>query len=695
MPAGSRSPTDPRRTGRRLLALAVLLGLLAGLRDAGEARLDAWIAATELPGLTPRTGVEVLASDSSLLRAFQVGDGRWRLAPGPVDPMLTRMLIAWEDRRFADHSGVDLRAALRAGWQALRHRRVVSGASTISMQVARLLEEGPTGTMTGKLRQIRLALALERKLDKVEILDLYLRLAPYGGNLEGVRAASLAWFGHEPVRLNPAEAALLVALPQSPEARRPDRHPAAARIARERVLARAAKAGLIAPGDLPALLADPLPDAMQPFPAHAPLLAERLRRAHPGRQRIATTIDARLQRHAELLARRAAGLGPQRLSAAIIIADHRTGAILASVGTGGWAEDERAGFVDMTQALRSPGSTLKPFVYGLGFDDGLIQPETLIEDSPAVFGNWQPQNFDRHFRGTVTIRQALIQSLNLPVVRVAEAVGPARLVQALDHAGARLEVPGAVPGLAVVLGGAGISPEGLAQAYAALARGGRGITLSAEPGAAQPLPRAMFGEAAAWAVGDILMQLPPPPGAAAGRLAWKTGTSYGNRDTWAVGYDGAHVGAVWLGRPDGTPVPGAFGADLAAPVLFDAFAALPATPLLPPPPGARRRPNAALPGPLRRFAAPGKVSAPIAARHDKLIMTFPPDGALIELHGRPLVAKLRGGVPPYTLLLDGAPVITRLTETEAVLPRPIAAGFARLTVIDATGESQSADLRIE
>lgn len=689
-----KHPHRGRRAAWRVWALALVLALGAFGRDQAEDALHGWVAGVDLPSLDPAVGVEVLARDGSLLRAFQVSDGRWRLAPGAVDPLLIDMLIAWEDRRFYDHDGVDLRAGARASWQALRHGRVVSGASTLSMQVARLLEDGPTGTVAGKRRQIRLALALEARLSKPQILDRYLRLAPYGGNLEGVRAASLAWFGKEPRRLNPAEAALLVALPQAPEARRPDRYPERATAARNRVLTRAAEAGLIAPADLPALMAEPVPRAMRAFPARAPLLAERLRRSHPGATRITTTIDPALQSRAEGLAARAAGLGPQRLSAAIIIADHRTGEILASVGTGGWAQDARAGFVDMTRALRSPGSTLKPFVYGLAFDDGLAHPETLIEDRPTVFGDWQPQNFDRHFRGTVTIRQALTSSLNLPVVRVAEVVGPARLVQALDRAGVRLEVPGGVPGLAIVLGGAGISAEGLAQAYAALPRGGQGITLSAEPGGAQSLPRAMFGPAAAWHLGDILSRTPPPPGAPPDRLAYKTGTSYGHRDAWAVGYDGAHVAVVWMGRPDGTPVPGAFGGDLAAPVLFDAFATLPRTPLPPAPPGTLQRPNAALPPALRRFAAPGEVTAAAEARTDALRLTFPPDGAHIELRGRPLTAKLRGGRPPFTILVDGAPVVTRLIAHEVALPAP-APGFSRLTVIDATGASQSANLRID
>ncbi|MFI0397191.1 penicillin-binding protein 1C [Paracoccus jiaweipingae] len=675
------------------MALALVLFAFALGRDQAVAALDRWVAGTPMPSLAVPVGTQVLARDGSLLRAFQVADGRWRLDPGPVDPLLIALLLSWEDRRFRDHAGVDPRALARAAVQALRHGRVVSGGSTLTMQVARLLEDGPTGQWGGKLRQIRLALALERRLDKDQILDLYLRLAPYGGNTEGVRAASLGWFGKEPRRLTPAQAALLVALPQSPETRRPDRFADAARRARDRVLDRAAQLGVISAGDARAARAEALPTRRRPFPALAPLLAARLHRAFPGAQRIETTIDPDLQRHAQALARRAVRGQGGRMSAALVLADHRNGQVLALVGTANWTDTPRAGFVDMTRALRSPGSTLKPFVYGLGFDDGLAHPETLIEDRPAIFGNWQPQNFDNMFRGTISIRRALTESLNIPVVRVAEAVGPARIVQALDRAGARLVVPSDSAGLAVALGGAGISLMDLAQAYAALARGGRGVVLSALPGPVQERPMAMFGPVAAWQVGQILSQLPPPPGARPGRLAYKTGTSYGHRDALAVGFDGGYVGAVWLGRPDGTPVPGAFGGDLAAPVLFDLFAALRPVPLPPPPPATLIVANAALPLPLRRFAPPGQASRPDATRAEALRIAWPPDGAEIEAPDLHLTAKLRGGQGPFTLLLNGAPVVVGARDTQLGL-RLGGAGFSRLTVIDATGASDSVLLRV-
>ncbi|MBD9526503.1 penicillin-binding protein 1C [Paracoccus sp. PAR01] len=680
-----------RRFALMMMAAVLAMGVLAGARD----RFDDWVQATALPRLDIPVGVEVMARDGSLLRAFQVSDGRWRLEPGAVDPLFLDMLVMWEDRRFADHSGIDPVAVLRAGWQALRHGRVVSGGSTLTMQVARLIEEGPTGEWAGKLRQVRLAFALERRLTKPVIMDLYLRLAPYGANVEGLRAASLQWFGKEPRRLTPAEAALLVALPQSPERRRPDRFPAAAKSARDRVLARAAQAGLLSEADAQAAMAEPVPRQRRAFPALAPLLAERLRREHPGARRIETTIDPRLQRRAEELASRAVRGAGRRLSAAMVLADHRNGEILASVGAADWTDGGSAGFVDMTRALRSPGSTLKPFVYGLAFDAGLAHPETLIEDRPTAFGPWQPQNFDRQFRGTVSLRQALVQSLNIPVVKLAEAIGPNRVVQGLERGGIDLRLPGGTPGLALVLGGAGVTLEDLTTGYGALAQGGRGMRLSALPGGAQALPVAMFGPVAAWQVGNVLAGNPAPQGARARPMAYKTGTSYGHRDALAVGFDGAHVGAVWLGRPDGTAVPGAFGGDLSAPVLFDLFDALPPVALPPPPSQTLTLPNSALPLALRRFAPAGEVSR-MAARPlapDRLALTFPPDGAVIETSG-PLLARARGGKGPWTFLLNGLPSSVASDRPESLLPDP-GPGFAHLTVIDAAGASASATIRLQ
>lgn len=669
--------------------------LAAALFVAGAATdgFRGWIAATDLPPLVLAMSSEVRAADGTLLRAYTVADGRWRMAVAPagVDPAYVAMLVAFEDKRFRDHGGVDLVAMTRAVAQAAWNGRVISGGSTLTMQVARLLEDSGTGAWGGKLRQMRVAWALEARLDKDQILQLYLHLAPFGGNLEGVRAATFAYFGKEPRRLTPAEAALLVAIPQAPESRRPDRFADAAQAARARVLTRAVGDGLIDADQAQAALTEPVPTARRPFPALAPHLADRLRREDPLTRTILTTIDAGLQRRLEGLAAEAVADGVDNLQIGIVVADHATGEILASVGSAGFADDGRRGFVDMTQALRSPGSTLKPLVYALAFDDGLAHPETVIDDRPVRFGHYAPQNFDRVFRGEVRLRQALQLSLNTPVVQLLDAMGPARLLVALDTAGVTAVVPGGQPGLAVALGGVGVSLQDMVQVYATLARGGVALPLTARADGARSEGGRVVSTVAAWQVGDILAGLASPPGAPSNRLAYKTGTSYGHRDAWAIGFDGAHVAGVWMGRADGTPVPGAFGAEVAAPVLFRVFGRI-GPDLVPqpaPPAAALMLANAQLPLPLRHFRPRGAALAEAPGP----TVAFPPDGAAVELLPQGLKVRVEGGLPPFTWLLDGNPAATRLSDRETLLAVP-GQGFLTLSVIDAEGRSARAEVRL-
>lgn len=675
------------RLARPIVALALALWAGALARDG----LNTWIDATVLPPLTQESSVEVLARDGRLLRAYTVSDGRWRMAvlPGAVDPAFTRMLIVYEDKRFYSHAGIDPLALLRAGWQAATTGRVVSGGSTLTMQVARLLENSGTGRLAGKLRQMRVALALERHLTKAEIMGIYQHIAPYGGNLEGVRAAALAYFGKEAKRLTPAERALLVALPQSPETRRPDRFPAVAKDARAKVLARMTAAGVIASDQAESALREPVPPQRRGFPALAPHLTDRMIAARPGETPLRLTIDATLQAQLEELAAISVAPRGDRLQVAILVADHQTGEILASVGSAAYQADARLGFVDMTQALRSPGSTLKPLVYGLAFDEGLAHPETLIDDRPSDFGGYAPQNFDKTWRGTLRVREALQLSLNIPVVALTDAMGPAKLLSAMRRAGVVAQVPGGRAGLAIALGGLGVTLQDMVQLYAALARGGVALPLHAA-GTAVPGDR-VLSDIASWQVADILSGLPPPPGAPANRLAYKTGTSYGNRDAWAIGFDGAHVIGVWMGRADGTPVPGAFGGDLAAPVLFQAFARLkPAlTPLAPAPRATLLLANAQLPQPLRHFQARSGVFTD----DDAPAVAFPPDGAEVELMSEGLLLRVRGGVGPFTWLANGQPLAVGLRSRDTVVPIS-GPGFVSLSVIDALGRAAQAEIRL-
>lgn len=669
-----------------------LIAAALWLAAVGRDTLDQWVDATVLPPLVPATSVEVVDRYGKLLRPYQVADGRWRLAVDgeQVDPQFLAILVAYEDGRFYDHAGVDPLALLRAAAQALRYGHVVSGGSTLTMQVARLLEDSGTGKVGGKLRQMRVALALERRLTKAQILNLYLHLAPYGGNLEGVRAASLAYFGKEPRRLTPAEAALLVAIPQAPESRRPDRSPAKAEAGRNRVLARAVEAGLLDTDQASAARTEPVPDARLPFPALAPHLADRARAADPTAGRIVLTVEAGLQARLERLAVDAVADKGDQMQVAIVVADHRSGEVRASVGSAGFQADARQGFIDMTMALRSPGSTLKPLIYALAFDQGLAHPETLIDDQPVNFDGYAPTNFDRTWHGTIRVRDALQQSLNIPAVLLTEAMGPSALLAGMRRAGIEPVIPGNQPGLAVALGGVGVTLTDLVQLYASFARGGVALPLywTGEGGSEG---QRVVSDVAAWEVGDILSGLAPPPGAPANRLAYKTGTSYGNRDAWAIGFDGEDVIGVWMGRADGTPVPGIFGAELAAPVLFQAFNRLkPAlAPLPPPPPATLLVSNAQLPLPLQRFR--NRHAAFEAA--DAPQVTFPPDGAAVELVGDAVKVKVAGGTAPFTWLADGLPILTGDREREAMLTLP-GTGFVTLSVIDAAGLSARTTVQV-
>ena len=671
-----------------LLALGLWLGAV------GRDRFDSWIDATILPPLAVETSVEVLDRTDTLLRAYTVADGRWRLAlpPDKVDPLYLKTLLAYEDKRFRDHPGVDARSMLRAVLQATWNGRVVSGGSTLTMQVARLLEEGTTGKVGGKLRQMRVALALERRLTKDQILQLYLHLAPFGGNLEGVRAASISYFGKEPTRLTPAEAALLVAIPQSPETRRPDRAADRAEAARNRVLARAVAEGLIDAETEAAARREEVPGIRKPFPALAPHMADRAREEAPQALSHSLTIDAILQKKLEALGLEAVEGRGEQLQVAILVADHASGEILARVGSAGYQADQRQGFVDMTQALRSPGSTLKPLVYALAFDEGLGHPETMIDDTPMSFGTYAPQNFDRRYLGTIRMREALQLSRNVPVVELTEALGPAKLISAMERAGMRPVFPGDQPGLAIALGGVGVTLSDMVQLYATLARGGVARPLSWRLDGAGREGQRVVSEVAAWQVGDILAGLAPPPGAPSNRLAYKTGTSYGHRDAWAIGFDGAHVIGVWMGRADGTPVPGAFGTDVAAPVLFQAFNRLkPKLDPQPPAPAATLLvSNAELPQPLQRFRS---RSAAFEAGADAPAVAFPPDGAEVELLSAGLKVRVSGGTAPFTWLADGVPLVVALDARETMLALP-GAGFVTLSVIDAKGRSARAKVQV-
>ncbi len=735
---------------RGMLVLTIIAAL------GGGAALYVLVKQVGPPPLANADIVSVIVVDRNdkLLRAFTTPAGRWRLPvkKTQVDQRYLKMLMAYEDRRFYDHHGIDPLAVIRAGWLLVRHGRLVSGASTLTMQAARLLDGVHERTLAGKIRQMIRAFQLEQRLSKTQIMELYLKLAPMGGNIEGVRAASLAYFGKEPKRLSIGEAALLVAIPQSPAARRPDRHWRRAKRARNRVLLRIAGEGVISLAEAHRAMSEPVPRARKSFPLFAPHLSERERGAAPRQSIHRLTIDRDVQMKLEKLAfEHVHNLG-SRLSAALLVVDHRNGQILAHIGAADYLNKRRFGGIDMVRATRSPGSTLKPFIYGLAFDAGLAHPDTLIEDRAVRYGSYAPKNFDKKFHGTVTVRTALAQSLNIPAVKLLHGVGPSRLIARFKGLGTLSPLPASTqPTLALALGGVGLKLSDLAALYASLAQAGRPVKLSYRRGAARAstglavtrqasiasskggkgskgagtLPvdrrvRRLMSPVAAWYVTDILKDAPPPVAARKGLIAYKTGTSYGFRDAWAAGYDGRYTIVAWVGRPDGASTPNLTGRIAAAPLLFDAFSRVNArrAPFFKAPKGVIVARGVDLPPPLKRFSRGGDFADAGAAqgpfKQTRLRIAFPPDRVDLELEferavqradngsavkktaaerAAPILLKAQGGALPLTWLVNGRPINSSGHRRSAMFT-PQGRGFVKLSVIDARGRVDRVTVRL-
>jgi penicillin-binding protein 1C len=526
----------------------------------------------------------VLARDGTPLRAFADSDGVWRypITAQKVSPLYLQALLTYEDRWFYRHPGVNPYALLRGVTAAMRHGHVVSGGSTLTMQVARIIEPIPH-TLAGKIVQIFRALQLEAHLSKAQILDLYLNHAPFGGPIQGVEAASWAYLGKPASKLSHAEAAMLAVLPQSPSRLRPDRHPDAARSARDKVLRRMRDEGLWSDAQIRDAEIEPVVARSLRAPLEAALLAERLHQQQPQARRIVTTIDANLQRAVEDRVSDYLSRLPTRTSAAVLVVDNATLEARVYVGTAEFADPLRLGHVDMVRAPRSPGSTLKPFLYGLALDDGLITSQSLLVDAPQDFNGYQPGNFDETFSGPVSVAEALQRSLNVPAVDVLDHVGPNRFAARLANGGIDLGLPqGAQPNLSIVLGGASTRLENLVGAYTAFANGGIAGAPRYEP--EQPKQaRRLLSAGAAWIIRDILSNNPADVEGAPldgtihrhEAVAWKTGTSYGYRDAWAIGVTDSWTVGIWIGRPDGTPSPGQYGAVTSLPLMFAVVDMLP------------------------------------------------------------------------------------------------------------------------
>jgi len=635
---------------------------------------------------------EIVDANGRLLRAFTTPDGKWRLKTDvdEVDPTYLALLKAYEDRRFDEHWGIDPLAAARAAGQWIGRGRIVSGASTISMQAARLLDQPRPRSLLTKAIQSARALQLEWRYSKREVMAIYLTLAPMGGNLEGVRAASLAYFGKEPTHLSAAEAALLVAIPQSPERRRPDRHSRSAKAGRDRVLERGLEQGLIdkATFDLAANRA--VPDRRLAMPMHTPHLSTWLAGQSPGTV-VPTTIRFELQEALTQLVSDERAQLADHAQIAMVVLDNRTGDVVAWLGGGDFFG--RAGQVDLVRAHRSPGSALKPMIYALAFDDRTLHPDSLVEDVPVRFKEWLPRNFDRAHQGAVSVRRALQQSLNVPAVLALERVGPQRFLTTLRAAGV---APGLPPGdtadsLGMALGSATVSPLEMAGLYSGLANGGSFAVPRVRRDQPRPAAARLVGPTAAWYVTDILTESPLPEGFASlpvalrdRRIAFKTGTSAGFRDAWGAAYSANWTVVAWVGHADGTPRPGQLGRAAALPIALKAFGRLPA------------EDNRAAPAPAdvvrvaswRDLPPRMRTLAPLAQSSGGPRIAYPAADSKIELGARESVPlSAHGGSGALHWLVDGRPL-------DGTQWKPDGAGEARVAVVDDQGRSSAITVRI-
>lgn len=520
----------------------------------------------------------VFDADGHPLRAFPLEDGRWRFSAelDQLDPVFVDALLAVEDKRFWQHGGVDWIGLIRAAGTSVLAGEIVSGGSTITMQTARLLEPRPR-TVGSKLIEIIRAHQIEARLSKQDILELYLTLTPYGGNLEGVRAASWRYFERAPNRLSDDQIALLIALPQAPEGRRPDRRPDEAKAGRDQIAEKLERLGFFSSRRADDVSAMPLSVRYAAFPSDAWQATERIVAGQDAD--VYSSLDRRLQLRLQALLKREAGFVESDTQIAALVVETKTRQVRAWVGA---ADRERpGGWLDLTGRYRSPGSTLKPLIYGMAFEDGVADAATRISDLPTRFHTYRPENFDRSFRGDVTIADALQHSLNVPAVLVLDRIGPERFAATLRSAGvgaAGMQHSSEEAGLALALGGASMTGQQLAVLYAALGDGGvaKPLVWTTEEGTHQADGHRLMSPEHAQRIIDILKDTPAPSGRMPGKLAagapdiaFKTGTSYGFRDAWAAGVTDTHTIIVWVGRPDGGPRPGETGRSAALPVLFD------------------------------------------------------------------------------------------------------------------------------
>ncbi len=616
---------------------------------------------------------------------------KWRFPVeiSKLDPLYLQMLLRFEDKRFWDHYGLDPLAMGRAIWQLIKQGRITSGGSTITMQLARLLEPKPR-TVRSKIIEIIRAFQLESTYTKEEILQAYLTLAPYGGNVEGVVGASMRYFGKLPYALSISEAATLVSLPQSPEHNRPDRHPKQSKTARDKVLKIAKETGLLTPSLYTKATDTPITGRRFSFPRYAPHLSQRLLR-RSDKMTIQTTLDSTLQQQLEQWAAQQGSRLPKGTTLASLIIQNHAASILAYLGSHDMFSPKVAGFVDMIPVPRSPGSALKPFIYGLGFEKHLIHPNTLIMDRETRFGDYLPHNYSREYTGEVSIAYALQHSLNIPAVKVLQKLGAQAFVERITTLTGKIQIPKKQATLPIALGGMGVSLWQVAQLYTALANGGSAPQLHYLPRETNHtaiLP--LLSRQASQMTTAILRAVSPPKGHrnSAYKIAYKTGTSYGYRDLWTAAYTPEYTVVVWVGRPNNAPQVKQSGREVAAPMAFEIIEMIEALHPMKNWQWDSRYLGNQVPKGLKYFDTQTRKA------HTPLQLLYPKEGTRYRsagCHDVIVEVSLIQGKPPYYWYIDGAP--TKITEPRTDLP--FGRGAHTITIIDATGDTITRDIWVD
>ncbi len=516
------------------------------------------------------------------LRAFADKQGVWRyeVSLDEISPLYLQALINYEDRYFYYHFGINPFAIARALGQWIINGKIISGASTLTMQVARILKPHKK-SFSGKLVQMFMALQLEWHYNKQEILTYYVNYAPFGGPLEGVQAASYAYLGKPAIELSESEAALLAVMPQSPSRFRPDKHPKRAQKARNKLLGRLKTYAIWDKQVIQEAMNEPIFAQYNTRPMIAPLLSQRLKQNHPKSRVIQTTIDIELQSELENLVKDYIENKPEKMSAALLLINNKDLSTVAYIGSADFQNNKRAGQVDMIQAKRSPGSTLKPFIYGLAIDAGIVHSQSLLFDVPQSFSGYRPKNFSSSFSGPASLTQALGRSLNMPAVQILNAINPTNFYAKMQSAGLNIQLPiNAKPNLSLALGGGSANLENMVGVFSSLGRKGKSAHVRLtkdEPLISYPL----LSQGSAWIIQNILANVPlqgklhsqslmPQQ-----RIAYKTGTSYGGRDAWVLASNAQFTIGIWLGQPDGSFVDKNTGRNSAVPLLRKVLTLLP------------------------------------------------------------------------------------------------------------------------